>query len=627
MFCQKCGAKAIEGAGFCQKCGAKLVKDEEIQNNPEPMTEPVPKPAETPTPPVEPVSPPSGTPPQSEQMPEQTPPSKDVDQQVEDHADIHNDNNANGNDTDIYALLKGNIGVCSALKSAKRTKKGARLYGKTYRYTVKPDKASATQVKVRSVLSFPFSILYWLLAGALIFTVGLILQELIKYRDGIVLEYYHYPLFSLCCLVAGAVMLIHSFVGRKEKKAVTDYIREIAEPKQICLFERKQPAIFIVRTAIAAVLVVTGIIVLIFHFPEPLKYPNELLFRDAPIERFLDMTQKDIEAEFGEGVLKFQNVVTGDDVYSYDDDDLWEVVYSKKTGKVIYINFWSSDCSYNRKNLGKPWYRVDDILRERNDSDAGYSYRPASSSFGVYGSIHTGFHYSDGVYFGDEIDAEEMLVQQEVVDDDGEKFCDIGVYEMGASDDPDWIHLEPKDYKISLMCDLWGDKLDVSHVSLYTDEWVETMNATLDTSSSVDTPVESTIRFDTEFYSLEFPEYWADLCVYSQWDIDPDSYAKSYGITFYEKQSNDDFGGEGGELFSLALYQGDEYYDFPDYLYLGELTVIRLATYNVVAIFPTDVQFSEAGQENYLRLSEDIDDILASFAPQSDPECEYTPAA
>ncbi len=27
MFCPKCGAKAIDGAGFCQKCGAKLIVD------------------------------------------------------------------------------------------------------------------------------------------------------------------------------------------------------------------------------------------------------------------------------------------------------------------------------------------------------------------------------------------------------------------------------------------------------------------------------------------------------------------------------------------------------------------------------------------------------------------------
>ena len=24
MFCPKCGAKVLDGAGFCQKCGAKL---------------------------------------------------------------------------------------------------------------------------------------------------------------------------------------------------------------------------------------------------------------------------------------------------------------------------------------------------------------------------------------------------------------------------------------------------------------------------------------------------------------------------------------------------------------------------------------------------------------------------
>ena len=118
MFCQKCGTKAIEGAGFCQKCGAKLVKDEDIQSGPKPMTEPVLKPAETPTLSKEPVSQPIETPPLLKQMPEQTLLPKDADQRAEGPADLHNDNNASGNDTDTY----GNIGMCSAIKSVKRTK-------------------------------------------------------------------------------------------------------------------------------------------------------------------------------------------------------------------------------------------------------------------------------------------------------------------------------------------------------------------------------------------------------------------------------------------------------------------------------------------------------------------------
>lgn len=94
MFCQKCGAKVIEGASFCRECGAKLVKEEEIQNGPEPMTEPVPKPAETPKMPVQPVSLSIEIPPRPRQMSEQTPLPKDMDQQVEDRVDIHNYNNA-----------------------------------------------------------------------------------------------------------------------------------------------------------------------------------------------------------------------------------------------------------------------------------------------------------------------------------------------------------------------------------------------------------------------------------------------------------------------------------------------------------------------------------------------------
>lgn len=506
MFCQKCGTKAIEGASFCQKCGAKLVKDEEIQRGSEPMTKPVLKPAEMPALPVEPVSPPIETPPQPEQMPEQTPLSKVVGQQVEDHADVYNDSNASGNDTDIYALLKGNIGMCPVLKSAKRTKEGIRLYGKTYRYTVKLDKVNTAQVKIRSVLSFPISIFYWMFAGAFICTAGLLLQELVKYRDGIVLEYYHYMLFALGGLATGAVMLIHSFAGRKEKMAVTGYIREIAEPKQICLFERKRPAIFMVRTAIASALIVAGIIVLIFNFPVPLKYPNQLLFNGVPMERFLDMTQEDVEAEFEEEEeYRQQNSVTGGDVYYYRSDDgktdLLSVVYSKKTGKVIYISFYAWDCSYNRKSLYKNRRRVDDILLGR-----GSMYNPNPYTSEVYGSVHTGFYYYDGVYFGDTLDVTEISAQQEFADDVHSKFTDVYVYGEGAAYDNGMIPLERKDYRISLMYSEWGDSLDVFTLSLYSDEWVEAMNATLDDASSVEIPVDSTVHFDAELYEEDHRE-------------------------------------------------------------------------------------------------------------------------
>lgn len=137
-----------------------------------------------------------------------------------------------------------------------------------------------------------------------------------------------------------------------------------------------------------------------------------------------------------------------------------------------------------------------------------------------------------------------------------------------------------------------------------------------------DSVSQSNIRFDTEFYSLELPDYWADLCVYDQWDIAP----YGYGIAFYEKQSMEDFNGEGGFLFDIALYNDKDYMDFPDYTYLGELSIVRLARYDVVVSYPTDVQFSDAGQENYMKLSNDIAGILASFTPQPDVDCEYIPA-
>lgn len=134
--------------------------------------------------------------------------------------------------------------------------------------------------------------------------------------------------------------------------------------------------------------------------------------------------------------------------------------------------------------------------------------------------------------------------------------------------------------------------------------------------------MQDSIKFDTEFYTLELPEYWTDLSDYYQWDIEP----YGYGLTFYEKQSRKDLNEIGGFLFSLSLYTDKEYEDWPGCIYLGQLNVIRLANYDVVVSYPTDVQFSEAGYENYVKLSNDIADILVSFTPRPDVDCEYTPA-
>lgn len=531
MFCFKCGTKAIDGAVFCQKCGAKLIQDnreaqrsalapkreseemailsaeatsepeqksakeEELLPEGEPIqilsSEPIERsavpvestvvsssePAGTSTAPIElaqaPLSGSVGTSVSSREPIVET--AQDVNIQEESSP-------MSGSDADIYALVKENIGMCPAIKSAKQFKKGIRLHGKIYSHSVRLVTVHAVQARLRSVLAFPFSILYGLLVGLLCSIIGIIFQELIKYGS-ICREYYHGILFSLCCLVAGAIVLIHTLVGRKEKGAVENYVREIVESKQIYLSERKwvgQPTKKIVA---AVVLVMAGIIVLPLSIPEPVEYPDELLFDGLPAVRFLEMTQKDIEAEYGEEDFISKNRMTAGDYYNYH-DGFGHVTYSKETGKVIYIEFTGSRCAYNRKNLEKSMERVLDIL------DDGYWVNPMRLSSGVYGSMHSGFYYDDGVYFGDTLGAMELLAQQEFEDnrDYNYRFYTLRVWGEIQEDYSIRFREMKDDYEIALITADWknyDEPNELYYVCLYTDEWVETVNAAVSLKQTV----------------------------------------------------------------------------------------------------------------------------------------------
>lgn len=113
--------------------------------------------------------------------------------------------------------------------------------------------------------------------------------------------------------------------------------------------------------------------------------------------------------------------------------------------------------------------------------------------------------------------------------------------------------------------------------------------------------------FKTEYYSVIIPEDWQDLY---DWMIFS-SKNNQYTLNFYEKESHAQI--EGGFLFGISLYLEDEdYLHLPSYDVLGQLTVEN-QIFSVVVEYPTDVQFNENSANVYQQLSDDIDDILASF--------------
>ena len=121
--------------------------------------------------------------------------------------------------------------------------------------------------------------------------------------------------------------------------------------------------------------------------------------------------------------------------------------------------------------------------------------------------------------------------------------------------------------------------------------------------------------FRTDYFELAGEGSWSDWLYSSrdgrQWD-------------FCHKASAD--AGYGGSLFGITLYESgheEEYHELPAYRVLGELETAEGERYDVVADFPTDVQFSEETREEYYQLREDVDAVLDTFTPAEG--CQFTP--
>lgn len=472
MFCSNCGTEAIEGAVFCQKCGAKLVQENNGVQEPVPATGSALKPRQTPVMGEELVC---GNKSISVSVPEPIEVSADRMDSIQETAqEVHIQEEVpsiSGSDSDIYELLKENAYLCPAIKSTKQLKKRIQLRGRICSHSVKLVSVHAVQTRLRSVLAFPFSILYGLLAGVFFITAWIIIADLVKYGS-IYREYYHGILLALLCLVVGAIVFIHTFVGRKEKDDIEKYVRGISESRQIYLSERKWAGASTIKIVAAVVLVVAGVIILPLSWPEPLAYPDELLFDGIPAEHFLEMTQKDIESEFEEADPLYQNEVTGDDWYEYDDYGIEHVTYSRETGKVMYIEFNPTRCSYNRKNLYRSMERVLDILTE----EYWYCVIPMRYALEVYGSIHSGFYYYDGEYISEYV---SMDFREQHGLGQSTHYLVFPLHTFGE-----------KDYKIALITyRLEGNHrpLIVYSICLYTDEWVETVNASSENSDDTNT--------------------------------------------------------------------------------------------------------------------------------------------
>lgn len=114
----------------------------------------------------------------------------------------------------------------------------------------------------------------------------------------------------------------------------------------------------------------------------------------------------------------------------------------------------------------------------------------------------------------------------------------------------------------------------------------------------------------TKYYTITLPGNWENKCVY---EIIPQENG-TYTLDLYEKTSHEQMGA--GKLCAVMLFSTSDqsYKDFPDYKLLAVLDTTE-GRYAVIALFPTDVQFSKDTAEDYSALFAEIMDVLFSIRP------------
>lgn len=131
---------------------------------------------------------------------------------------------------------------------------------------------------------------------------------------------------------------------------------------------------------------------------------------------------------------------------------------------------------------------------------------------------------------------------------------------------------------------------------------------------AADNPTETTaqatgISVITSSYTLTLPSAWEN------------AYATKYKmrangmvtISFYQTASHD-YGYGDGILFGIAFYSIDEdYTDVPNYDLIGTYTFNDGSSYNVLVIYPSEVQYSQETQADYETMAQFIPSIVSTF--------------
>ena len=116
---------------------------------------------------------------------------------------------------------------------------------------------------------------------------------------------------------------------------------------------------------------------------------------------------------------------------------------------------------------------------------------------------------------------------------------------------------------------------------------------------------------DTKYYTLAIPQKWADSCAYEIFETDNGLDV----LSLYEATAFEEFGG--GKLCSIQLMPTNDetYKDFPDYEFLGVLNTPE-GNFNLILLYPTDVQFTEETMDTYNEMAQKLPDVLCTISPK-----------
>ena len=110
----------------------------------------------------------------------------------------------------------------------------------------------------------------------------------------------------------------------------------------------------------------------------------------------------------------------------------------------------------------------------------------------------------------------------------------------------------------------------------------------------------------TSYYTITVPDHWKGAYTFMTVDNFTGKWLKLFHTDPHTSLAD-------GHLFSILLTEDEEYEKIADFDLIGKLEDSEENEYHVIAVFPTDVQYTREGRDAYMALFRDADTVLDSI--------------